>query len=213
MRRPRVAAVTALIVLAAAIAVPGSVGSQGPSPVESIAPALLKGMEPAADGTMMVTPTPDPAYRSEGALDGATAFLDPGDRPAVSGRPDGRRIQPVAPAAAVVIPKPRPAVSRAAGSAAGGWRRDPEVSWYGPGFYGHRTACGQALTTSLIGVANRTLPCGTKIVFRNPKNGRVVTARVVDRGPYVSGRQWDMTGGLCVALDHCYTGPMDWRFG
>ena len=213
MRRPRVAAVTALIVLAAAIAVPGSVGSQGLSPVESIAPALFQGVEPVADGTVMVTPTPDPADRSEGALDYATAFLDPGNRPSVSGRPDGRRIQPVAPAAAVVIPKPRPAVSRAAGSAGGGWHHDPEVSWYGPGFYGHRTACGQALTTSLIGVANRTLPCGTKIVFRNPKNGRVVTARVVDRGPYVSGRQWDMTGGLCVALDHCYTGPMDWRYG
>jgi rare lipoprotein A (peptidoglycan hydrolase) len=69
------------------------------------------------------------------------------------------------------------------------------------------------MTTSLRGVANRTLPCGTKITFRNPANGRAITVKVVDRGPYVAGRQWDLTGGLCVALDHCYTGPLDWRFG
>ena len=42
-------------------------------------------------------------------------------------------------------------------------------------------------------------------------NGRTVTAPVVDRGPYVAGRQWDFTGGLCIALGHCYTGPILWR--
>ena len=64
-----------------------------------------------------------------------------------------------------------------------------------------------------VGVANRTLPCGTKIVFRNPANGRTVTAIVVDRGPYVGGRQWDMTAGLCMALGHCYTGSIYWKYG
>jgi rare lipoprotein A (peptidoglycan hydrolase) len=92
------------------------------------------------------------------------------------------------------------------------WNWDHELSWYGPGFYGHRTACGYALTTTLLGVAHRTLPCGTLITFKNPENGRTITVPVVDRGPYVAGRQWDLTGGLCVALDHCWTGPMWWRF-
>jgi len=45
-----------------------------------------------------------------------------------------------------------------------------------------------------------------------PSNGRTITVPVVDRGPYVAGRQWDLTGGLCVALDHCYTGPIYWKF-
>jgi hypothetical protein len=202
----------ALIVVAAAAALPGSVGSQGPSPAESITPGLFQGVEPAFDGTAVTTPTLDPAHRSEGALDDATAFLDPEDRPAVSGRPDARRIQPAAPIAVVAVPKPTPRSAPLLRSGRG-WHHDPEVSWYGPGFYGKRTACGLALTKTLIGVANRTLPCGTTVVFRNPKNGRVVTAKVVDRGPYVSGRQWDLTGGLCVALDHCFTGPMDWRYG
>ena len=89
--------------------------------------------------------------------------------------------------------------------------RSVTSTWYGPGFYGNRTACGYAMTKSLVGVAHRTLPCGTKVTFRNPANGRTVTTRVVDRGPYVSGRQWDLTGGLCLALDHCYTGPLLWK--
>jgi hypothetical protein len=89
------------------------------------------------------------------------------------------------------------------------WRVDPNISWYGPGFYGRRTACGLALTSGLIGVAHRTLPCGTLVTFRH--RGRVITAPVVDRGPYVPGRQWDMTGGLCQALAHCFTGSIEYR--
>jgi rare lipoprotein A (peptidoglycan hydrolase) len=40
-----------------------------------------------------------------------------------------------------------------------------------------------------------------------------VTAPVVDRGPYISGRQWDLTGGLCTRLDLCQTGALYWRLG
>ena len=107
-------------------------------------------------------------------------------------------IQPDATARVVAIPQ---------------WRYDGNVSWYGPGFYGKRTACGLALTRTLVGVAHRTLPCGTLITFRNRANGRVVVAPVVDRGPYVSGRHWDLTAGLCLKLGHCYTGSIDWRYG
>ena len=203
----------ALIVLVAAAAVPGSVGSQGMSPAPSIAPELFHVVEPAIGGTAATTPTLDPAHRSNGALDDEPAFLDPPDPPVEPDRPDARAIQPAPSAAVVARPRPNPRTTATAGSSGGSWHHDPEVSWYGPGFYGHRTACGYALTTTLLGVANRTLPCGTRITFRNPANGRTITVKVVDRGPYVSGRQWDMTGGLCVALDHCYTGPMDWRYG
>ena len=91
------------------------------------------------------------------------------------------------------------------------WRLDTNISWYGPVMYGQRTACGVTLSTTVLGVASRTLPCGTRVTFRNPANGRTVTVRVIDRGPYVSGRTWDMTGGLCLYLDHCYTGSMYWK--
>jgi rare lipoprotein A len=62
-----------------------------------------------------------------------------------------------------------------------------------------------------MGVAHRTLPCGTMVTFRNPRNGREITVPVVDRGPYIAGRIWDLTGGACVALDHCWTGPVEWH--
>jgi len=62
------------------------------------------------------------------------------------------------------------------------WRRDGNISWYGPGFYGHHTACGYAYTKTIMGVAHRTLPCGTLVTFRNPANGRQVTVPVIDRG-------------------------------
>ena len=37
------------------------------------------------------------------------------------------------------------------------------ATWFGPGFYGQKTACGQTLTPAVVGVANRTLPCGTLV--------------------------------------------------
>jgi rare lipoprotein A (peptidoglycan hydrolase) len=187
----------ALIAVLAAVAVPGSVGSQGPSPALSIDATLFRGVDAASiDGTPATTPTLDPAYQSDGALSDTTVLLDPESRPTQAGRPDAARIQPTAPVGSIAIPQ---------------WHFDGNVSWYGPGFYGKRTACGYAMTEELIGVAHRTLPCGTRVTFRNPANGRTITTKVVDRGPYVTGRQWDLTGGLCLALGHCYTGSLYWK--
>jgi hypothetical protein len=187
----------ALIAVLAAVAVPGSVGSQGLSPELSIDATLFRGVDAVSiDGMAMATPTLDPAYRSDGALSETTVLLDPDQRPAPAGRPDVGAVQPAAPVGSVAIPQ---------------WHLDRDISWYGPGFYGKRTACGYAMTESLRGVAHRSLPCGTKVTFRNPANGRVLTVPVVDRGPYVDGRIWDLTGGACLALGHCYTGSIYWK--
>lgn len=69
--------------------------------------------------------------------------------------------------------------------------RPAHASWYGPGFYGNRTACGQTLTSGMLGVAHKTLPCGTKLKLRHGK--RRVTVRVIDRGPFIPGREFDLT--------------------
>jgi hypothetical protein len=199
VRRPRVVASTLLIVLLAAVAVPGSAGSRGPSPETVNDANLFLGVEVSSvRGTTMTTPALDPAYRSDGALDTDSVLLDPDSAPAPSGRPPGSLNQPAAPLGVVVVPT---------------WHLDGNVSWYGPGFYGKRTACGQAMTETLKGVAHKTLPCGTLVSFKNPANGKTVTVPVVDRGPYVAGRQWDLTGGTCLALGHCYTGSLYWKFG
>lgn len=78
------------------------------------------------------------------------------------------------------------------------------ASWYGPGFYGGRTACGQTLGYGTLGVAHKSLPCGTRITFR--LRGRKVTVPVIDRGPYVGGREYDLTGATKRALGFGSTG-------
>lgn len=73
------------------------------------------------------------------------------------------------------------------------------ASWYGPGFYGNRTACGVTLTPATLGVAHRTLPCGSLVTLTSFA-GRTVTVPVVDRGPYVAGRTLDLTAATKIAL-------------
>ncbi|MBO0768080.1 MAG: hypothetical protein J2O48_05275 [Solirubrobacterales bacterium] len=72
------------------------------------------------------------------------------------------------------------------------------ATYYGPGFYGHKTACGQTLSSSTIGVASRSLKCGTKVAFNY--HGRTVTAPVIDRGPYANNASWDLTTALAKSL-------------
>ncbi len=76
--------------------------------------------------------------------------------------------------------------------------RSTVATWFGPGFYGHRTACGQRLTHRLLGVAHRTLPCGAKVALLY--KGRTITVPVVDRGPFGHGASYDLTSATAQAL-------------
>lgn len=69
------------------------------------------------------------------------------------------------------------------------------ASWYGPGGV---TACGETLDATTLGVANRTLPCGTLVTLRF--RDRTIRVPVVDRGPYVPGRDYDLTYATRLAL-------------
>jgi len=73
------------------------------------------------------------------------------------------------------------------------------ASWYGPGLYGNKTACGQTLRATTIGVAHRNLPCGTMVKF--VYEGHAVLTPVIDRGPFVKGRAWDLTAAASEALE------------
>lgn len=84
-----------------------------------------------------------------------------------------------------------------------------EASWYGPGFYGNGTACGQRYDDQILGVAHKTLPCGTIVTFRH--NGVELSVPVIDRGPFTRGRMWDLSAGACRALNHCFTDQIDWK--
>jgi hypothetical protein len=76
--------------------------------------------------------------------------------------------------------------------------RQAKATWFGPGFYGHRTACGEKLTRTLVGVAHRTLPCGTKVSLFY--RGRTIVVPVVDRGPFAHGASWDLTAAAAQQL-------------
>ena len=68
-----------------------------------------------------------------------------------------------------------------------------EASWYGPGFHGKKTACGQVYNQNKMTAAHKTLPCGTKVTVINKANGRRVTVVINDRGPYAHGRIIDLS--------------------
>jgi len=78
-----------------------------------------------------------------------------------------------------------------------------KATWYGPGFYGRTTACGMKMTRTLVGVAHRTLPCGTSVAVFYRR--RVLTVPVVDRGPFANGADWDLTNGAAKALGFRHT--------
>ena len=64
------------------------------------------------------------------------------------------------------------------------------ATWYGPGFFGNRTACGQRFTRRTVGIAHRTLPCGTRVhvLFQ----GATISLEVIDRGPFTDAN-WDLS--------------------
>lgn len=71
--------------------------------------------------------------------------------------------------------------------------RTAGATWYGPGLYGNGTACGATLRPGTVGVAHRTLPCGTAVRF--VYHGKALVTRVIDRGPYSPGNDFDLTNG------------------
>jgi len=108
----------------------------------------------------------------------------------IAGRATIAAVRARAPRCAGSQPGAKPGTAGTAPTA-GANLRSRVVTWYGPGMYGRRTACGDRLTSRLVGVAHRTLPCGTRVRFVH--DGWTVVARVVDRGPHARGVHYDLT--------------------
>jgi len=84
--------------------------------------------------------------------------------------------------------------------------RPAEASYYGPGLYGGGLACGGTLSPGKLGVANKTLPCGSKVTLRY--HGKTVTVPVIDRGPYAGNREYDLTAATKAKLGFPSTGTV-----
>ena len=76
--------------------------------------------------------------------------------------------------------------------------RPAAASWYAPGLYGNPLACGGTLSAATMGMANKSLPCGTEVHLRY--GSRSVTVPVIDRGPYAGNREYDLTAATKQAL-------------
>ncbi len=80
------------------------------------------------------------------------------------------------------------------------------ASWYGPGLYGNRTACGQVFTPDHWGLAHKSLPCGTLVHLNF--DGRIVFVPVTDRGPFVEGREIDIAQAVARVIGFSGVRPL-----
>lgn len=80
--------------------------------------------------------------------------------------------------------------------------KEVETSSYGPGLYGNKTADGTILKPTTPGLANKTLPLGTRVRITDPTTGRSTVAPVIDRGPYHGNREYDLTTATTQALGY-----------
>jgi len=109
------------------------------------------------------------------------APLAPADKPAA----------PITPSLPIATPPARPSVRPIGAGMA---------SWYGPGFYGNRTANGEVFRPGTLTAAHRTLPFGTKVRVTNLWNGRTAVVRINDRGPFHGSRVIDLAHGAASQL-------------
>ncbi|HWC86526.1 MAG TPA: septal ring lytic transglycosylase RlpA family protein [Solirubrobacteraceae bacterium] len=76
--------------------------------------------------------------------------------------------------------------------------RPAVATFYGTGFFGKKTACGSILQPATLGVASRTLKCGTQVQLYY--RGHTIVVPVIDRGPYANDATWDLTQATAQAL-------------
>ena len=146
----------------------------------ALAPALVYPVEAATQAGDDNRPRPQPIPGTDVAL---RESIDAGPTPQDSS--DQVLPEPVA---------PEPIRPRVVGVTRG------QASWYGPGFYGNRTANGEILRRGTFTAAHRTLPFGTKVRVTNLWNGRTAEVRINDRGPFHGNRVIDLAHGAADEL-------------
>jgi rare lipoprotein A len=80
-------------------------------------------------------------------------------------------------------------------------RSEVVASWYGKEYHGRPMANGKIYNMYANTIAHRTLPLGTKVELTNPDTGQVVRAVVTDRGPFIDGRDVDLSYGIAKKLN------------
>jgi hypothetical protein len=232
--RPACAAAALVLLAAAALIagcgksassaeVPGGQGATATDPPRSAPPQTASGPSPATQGPHPGASTPSaptprpPAHRPPAAIPPAhpvpAAF-----RPAPGAPSDAEVRAELAQMSAIQRRQYQQSLSAAAANLAGllPWSLEPKsgvqvsvASVFTD--YGLGLACGGVLGRDELGVAHKTAPCGTLITFTYA--GRSITVPVIDRGPYIAGREWDLTGATAAALGFPGLGQIAWSLG
>ena len=122
-----------------------------------------------------------------------TEFYDPFEPLALKTEQAAAPKAPVVVKPPVVAP-PKPAKTLVVSTSTG------EASWYGPGFFGNRTANGEVFRPGTMTAAHRTLPFGTEVKVTNLRNGKEMVVRINDRGPFSGNRVIDIAHGAAQHL-------------
>jgi len=80
------------------------------------------------------------------------------------------------------------------------------ASWYGPRFHGKITANGEIYNQMALTAAHKSLPFGTLLQITNLRNGKSIIVRINDRGPYIDGRDLDLSRGTAKTLGILHRG-------
>jgi hypothetical protein len=198
---------------AANVHAPQSTGATAPvvsSPAARRSPPSAAQPQPAVGSPTVVAPNGHPPRRIPPAHPVPAAF-----RPAPGAPSDAEVQRELAQMAAIQRQEHQQALSAAAANLAGllPWSLEPKsgtqvsvASVFTD--YGLGLACGGVLGREQLGVAHKTAPCGTLITFTYA--GRSLTVPVIDRGPYIAGREWDLTGATAAALGFPGLGQIQW---
>lgn len=193
----RVRLVPATLALMGAVAlVLSGVAGVGVTPLQMAQAEAALRLEGSPDATTVAGTTFDAAAKSD-ALTAAAGTAQ------LTMVPAAKAATPIA----KPVKRTTTSVSRGA-STAGGWKT-AKVSWYGPGFYGHTMAGGGQLTPTSMVVAHRSMAFGTRIEFSY--KGKTCIAVVQDRGPYISGRTFDLGPGTAKTLGFSGVGTVSYR--
>lgn len=87
-----------------------------------------------------------------------------------------------------------------------------KASFYAHKFHGRKTASGQPYHKDSLTCAHKTLPFGTMLKVRNPKNNKEVVVKVTDRGPFIKGRTLDLSYAAAKALNMIHHGVITVEF-
>lgn len=126
----------------------------------------------------------------------------PGALPFLTAPLESLAAPPAAAGASETAPGTQPAPGRDdAGRAPERVTQTGRIAYYGRKFAGRRTASGERFDPEAMTMAHRTLPFGTRVRVTNLENGRQVTVRINDRGPYRRGRIIDLSRAAAQKLD------------